>query len=327
MALQVSSNAQLVFFNKIFGPNHPTTNRVKGLQSVGVTFEVALYAIRAFLKGKALGQVQLTYGTTPLMKGTADPIIANQNKHLIEEWTAKLYQEQGSPKAQEAASQATAYKVMLLGVTHPLPHLLKLIKAVHSITGGTVALAKQKVDDAMAGTPVVVGMFSSLEGANIAAETLKQAEGHVELHPVTTPVVLPQGGVPGPYSWAKETKPVPVPEVIHLKAAQALGQQVHGTSSGSVYYTIALTDHVKLAARLYKTGSISIRAEWTDDPKDDLKKLQEAGLQMKANYGSLHFDAADVPPQRVIGAFLMGTGIDWKASVKSGAELVIGEMK
>ena len=34
----------------------------------------------------------------------------------------------------------------------------------------------------------------------------------------------------------------------------------------------------------------------------------------------------DVPLQRVIGAFLVGTGINWKAVVTNGAELVIGGM-
>lgn len=126
---------------------------------------------------------------------------------------------------------------------------------------------------------------------------------------------------------AKVSTEKPVPSVIHLKDAKALGQQVHGTSTGSVYYTIALSEHVKVAARLYKSGSISIRAEWTDTPTDELAKLSAAGVGMKGNYGSIHFDASGVPIERVVGAFLVGTGIKWKSVIMSGADLVIGEAK
>jgi hypothetical protein len=34
-----------------------------------------------------------------------------------------------------------------------------------------------------------------------------------------------------------------------------------------------------------------------------------------------------VPLQRVIGAFLLGTGIEWQQVVTKGADLVIGEYK
>jgi hypothetical protein len=46
---------------------------------------------------------------------------------------------------------------------------------------------------------------------------------------------------------------------------------------------------------------------------------------MKPNYASVHFGAEGVPLQRVIGAFLVGTGINWKAAVMNGSDLVIGD--
>jgi len=116
----------------------------------------------------------------------------------------------------------------------------------------------------------------------------------------------------------------PVDKVIDLKSAKALGQKVHGTSQGSVYYCIAVAEHVKVAARIAKGGGISIRAEWTDTPTADLKKLEESNMQLKGNYGSMHFDAGEVPLPRVIGALLVGTGIKWQAAVMNGADLVIG---
>jgi len=331
MPVTISSEAQLVFFNKVFGATHPVTVKAKALLSQGVAFEVSLYNVKATVKGKAV-QVNLTYGTTALMKGTADAVVLSQNKKLIEEWIGGLYNSQGSPVAPKAPVQAQpiAYRLMLLGITHPLPHILKLVKAVHTVTGGTVAQAKQKVEMAMTGNAEVgveLGVYPSLEAANLAAAPIMAAEGHVQLVPINPPVVVPPQVVvapttPGPYSWAK-----PVDAVIDLKSAKALGQKVHGTSTGSVYHTVAFTDHVKVAARLYKSGSISIRAEWTDNPVGDLKLLAEAGLQMKQGYGSIHFDAQDVPLPRVIGAFLLGTGIEWTQVVTKAADLVIAEYK
>ncbi|PWT88698.1 MAG: hypothetical protein C5B54_10195, partial [Acidobacteria bacterium] len=100
-------------------------------------------------------------------------------------------------------------------------------------------------------------------------------------------------------------------------------QKVHGTSKGSVYYLVARNARVRVAARIYKAGSISIRAEWQEATPDELEKLKAAGLVMKAEYASLHLDPAGVPASRIIGAFVMGTGIEWQEVVKSGAELVV----
>lgn len=328
MALQVSSDAQLVFFNKVFGSTAATTNRVKALLSHGVTFEVSLYSIRAYSGSKTpLSVVQLTTGSTSLIKGTVDQMVALQNRKAIEQWVANLYQEQGAPAVVKPAPVVlpqTLVSVTALGLTDtdPKPNFISLIKAIREVTGDSLAVAKTKAESLLAGVDVAFGVYKTLEEAKIKTHQLqglvKVALGGVEALKVSA---VPHSVV-GPYSWDK-TKPVD--KVIDLKDAAALGQKVHGTSTGSVYHTIALTDKVKVAARLYKSGSISIRAEWTDSPTEELKKLAEAGVQMKPTYGSIHFDAQDVPLQRVIGAFLVGTGIQWKAAVMNGAELVIGE--
>jgi len=117
--------------------------------------------------------------------------------------------------------------------------------------------------------------------------------------------------------------PKPVSQVIDLKDAKAIGQKVHGTSLGSVYHVIALTEKVKVAARLNATGAISLRAEWTGEAADAQKKLAHIGMSMKSGYASWHLDAAGVPFARVIGAFLLDTGIVWDQSIKSSADLVI----
>jgi hypothetical protein len=122
----------------------------------------------------------------------------------------------------------------------------------------------------------------------------------------------------------KVTLPKKTNAVISLRDAEAIGQPVHGTSSGSVYYTVATGPRVRLAARVHKGGSVSIRAEWKPLlTPDEKKKLQDIGLQMKDSYASMHLNAADVPVGRVIGAFVIGIGLEWDAIVKSSAELVV----
>jgi hypothetical protein len=320
MPVTISSEAQLVFFNKVFGPIHPVTVKAKALLSQGVAFEVSLYNVKAQVKGKAT-QVNLTYGTTALMKGTADVVVLSQNKKLIEEWIGGLWLSHGSPEAPKKQAQATAYTVLLTGTAPGLPRILKLIKAVHSVTGGSVASAKQKVETAVAGTPVALGTRPCWKRPiwRRLPSLVCRAGSWSWRRPAMGSPTTERGGCTGSVLWDKQK---PVDAVIDLKRPRLCGAGArHDT--GSVKLT--LTDHVKVAARLYQTGSISIRAEWTDNPTEELKLLAEAGLQMKPNYGSIHFDANDVPLQRVIGAFLLGTGINWKQVVTTGADLVIGE--
>lgn len=326
MALQVSPNAQLVFFNQVFGPSHQVTNRVKALVGVGVTFEVAFLSIRAFLNGKPLEAVKVSYSTTALLKGTADAVVLDHNKSLIAEWVSKLWKAQGAPlplpkpEAAPVTLKATPTAVVVKGWHGGFkPNLIPIIKAIRTVTGDGLAEAKVKAEAILAGTWVSLGVFSSLEVAKAHGLLLTAVGVDVEL--AAGQDELYSKGIVGPLTVEA---PKPVPEVIALKDAKALGQKVHGTSQGSVYHTIAIGDQVKLAARIVTGGMISIRAEWTGQPTDvDLKRLADSGASVKGNYASIHVDPQDVPLPRVIGAFLVGTGIKWHAAVTNGSELVI----
>lgn len=321
MAFTLSVDAQLVFFNKVFGPTHPVTAKVKALLGGGVTFEVSLYSLRAYTGGSKhnFETVHLSYGTTSLIKGTGGAEVIAQNCKLITSWVDDLYAKQGSPVTiPKLIPTKLVIKGVGVGSIKPEPNLILLIKAIRAVTGENLATAKLKAEQVVkSGVDVELGIYGSLEEANEKAQILKNVQAEVLL------VAVKMTTAPPPHIVVK-----PVNAVISLKDAKALGQKVHGTSTGSVYHTIALSDHVRVAARIYKGGSISIRAEWDGQPdavKIELDKLKESGVQMKSGYGSIHFDAADVPLQRVIGAFLVGTGINWKAAVMNGAELVITE--
>lgn len=341
MAFAMNTEAQLTFFNKVYGPSHPDTLRAKALQAAGVTFETTLYAIVAKFQGQT-HQVQLTTGTTSLIKGQVDAVVADLNKKKIATWLWDL---------SEIVNATPLPSSIMVHGTDPSTNVIVLIKAIRTVTGLGLADAKKMAEGILAGGLQILD-FQSKEHAASALGVLKNAGALVDGPVVTTPEKLAElkkkvaqssellikigqvGQAAGAAAQATGTfaaavqplvTPKPVPQVIHLKDALAIGQKVHGTSSGSVYHCIAVGEHIKVAARLYQGGSISIRAEWTDDPKSDIKKLEEAGMGLKGKYGSIHFDAQGVPLQRVIGAFLMGTGIVWKSVVTNGADLVIAE--
>jgi hypothetical protein len=262
-----------------------------------------------------------------------DAAVLEQNKVVVADWVEKLYSlivdvpvgAMNPTLAQALASGETT--VILTGGEHS--SLLVLIKAIQSVTGLSLLASKNAAQGAIAGTAQQLKTFPTYNEAFEAATILKDAKGNVELSSKGQKVSMASAIIGATaavknlgQAFAVAAKPVDA--VLSLRDAKALGQKVKGTSSGSVYHCIALGEHVRLAAKLYQSGMISVRVEWTDNPKDDLKKLEAAGVQMKQNYGSIHFDSQGVPIERCVGAFLMGTGINWKSVVTNAGELVIG---
>jgi hypothetical protein len=117
------------------------------------------------------------------------------------------------------------------------------------------------------------------------------------------------------------------PGVVELREAQVLGQKVRGTSSQSVYHTVAVSGRVKLAARITQGGSISLRVECENPTADELKALGASEMQAQAQegkpYWSVHFNYSGAPVERVIGAFIFGLGVSFDDQIKNGKELVI----
>lgn len=103
---------------------------------------------------------------------------------------------------------------------------------------------------------------------------------------------------------------------IKLATASKLLQPVKGTSLGVVYYTIALSDNLRLAVRKISSPAnrVSFRVEGTATPAEKVK-LQEAGMIQSTGYWSMHLECEDVSMARVVGAFLMGLGINFNQQV------------
>lgn len=119
-------------------------------------------------------------------------------------------------------------------------------------------------------------------------------------------------------------------DVVKLRDATALGQPVRGTSGDSVYRVIAMNAELKLAVRLHSGSKVSLRAEFVKgstptSAATEINCLQSMGLEPKngGQYFSAHMDCGNVPPARVIGAILLGSGIDFDEQIKSLKELTV----
>ena len=257
MALVLKPDTQLVFFNKVFSNNYDVVKTVTKLIDIGVTFDTTLYMIKV-CKGKDCHSISLSVGTTTLMKGQADPEVANHNKKLISD-----------------GLQACAEK---------------WLTDLKPSTADSALQEQDPADD----KPLPPGTDEKSEKAeNLAGEKLLAA-----------------------------LDSVPTDEVVYLRDAKALGQKVHGTAKGSVYHTIALNSRVKVAAKIGKDGTISIRVECDDAEPDELQRVKKA-VAWKQTYGSTHMVAGDIPPARCIGAFVMGLGIVFTSQVQHEGQLVV----
>lgn len=113
----------------------------------------------------------------------------------------------------------------------------------------------------------------------------------------TAPVAEPQPVV---------SKPKPVPDVIPLAKARALGQKVNGTSGGSVYRACAI-GKLNVAVRI-ASGAISVRAEFQGSRDDAVAtRLSKLGFSDHQKYLSMHMQGAGSGlTMRVIGSLVLG---------------------
>jgi len=96
-------------------------------------------------------------------------------------------------------------------------------------------------------------------------------------------------------------------ETVTLHDASELGQPVSSTSTGSVYYTVAIMDDLKVAVRLLN-GRVSVRAEGNISKYQ--ANLLEAGFNLQNDYASFHVEAETASLRgKVVGSALFGLGV------------------
>jgi hypothetical protein len=139
----------------------------------------------------------------------------------------------------------------------------------------------------------------------------------------------------GQPAWmnAKPSDPVqmsakPVAEVIPLRDAKAMYQRVVGTSQGSVYVVVAMGEKhdVKIAAKIESGVNLSVRAEGNDLSHPSVReRLEKQGLKFKGEYMSGHYPCnSEAPPAKVLGAILMGSGIEFSTPMPKAEKVKEG---
>jgi hypothetical protein len=105
---------------------------------------------------------------------------------------------------------------------------------------------------------------------------------------------------------------------IALRDANMIYQRVNGTSGGSIYVVVAITQDskVKVAARVHGDNlSVRVEGEMVDAVRNAFKSQ---GLDFKKEYMSGHYTCnVNVNPNRVIGAILMGSGLEYSTPLPS----------
>lgn len=118
-------------------------------------------------------------------------------------------------------------------------------------------------------------------------------------------------------------KPSPAPAPVapagwpeKLSDAGKMYQPVKGTSQGSVYSTVALSETMKVAVRV-GADKLSVRVEGSCVSNPTMiKKMAELGLtESKGSHYSMHMSCGNVPVERVIGAILAGLGVEFATPV------------
>jgi ribosomal protein L7/L12 len=325
MALNMKQ-VHLENLQKIFSQSTDTLLLIKNLDAFGVLFDCGHLTITAKFNGKAYQTHSLNQNVTTLIKlaysNSQDVVSARK---YIAGWLEELAVTIGPLTANSPLIDK--HLVYLTGLTS-LQNKIPVIKIIRSINNMELKMAKDLVDTASPSNPVLVASCLNKHDADGIYLTLVQSGAVVYItdHIGNTVDFSPvQNFVPKQNS----VKNKPVSDVIVLRDAKAIGQKVRGTSNGSIYHCIAYNDRVKIAARILKSTqtAVSFRVEWDGATIQEMEKLQQAGLSVKDKYMSLHLNLGDAPMGRVVGAFLIGLGIQFTELVTYEGDLVTEGVK
>ncbi len=106
---------------------------------------------------------------------------------------------------------------------------------------------------------------------------------------------------------------------VKLSEATNIGQPIKGSSGGSVYYCVGISEAVAIAMRRKGNKSISLRVEpRTEFPPNVRQTLISNGFQDHGHYMSVHVDQNGLSPTksatqvaRVMGAIYMSVPVTW----------------
>lgn len=344
MALTVTTKSKVEFFEKLFGATNPLVTTANKMVNSGVTFDIQMFGVSATSQGSTY-VVTLPKSTTAIMKGLLPEDEMKVIRHKVASFLMGVpYTSQPATEAAQPAPVVAppTFTVVLTGY-HP-EKLLEVIKAIRNELVLSLKDAKAMVENSPVGTGVELLNTEKLNVAKVLMKVVAGAGGYVtllenqkfvtkmpplvtwgdtNLSSSSTQTEHTFGATPMTASVKSHEEEKPVNKVIPLREAKAIGQKVRGTSPGSVYHCVAVGERVRLAARIKSATSVSIRAEWTAPNPAEQDALEAIGMNMNGDYASIHLYTEDgVKPSKVIGAFVLGSGIDWQKVVLSEKDLV-----
>ena len=307
MALMLNSTLPKTFFETVFGASSATAELTEALMKAGFKFKITLYSVGVTLPLGGILAHPLSCGSSTLMKNPfAKAAIVAVTKDSLAKFIASLA-EMYDLDAPLVAAGAVDHKAgAAAGVAAPE-------------TLGSFLLNHPKIKTALAKA------FQEPLNSESEKESSNDGAGQTTTVKSKYALALPK--------WTKNQAPLPVAAVIQLRDATALLQKVKGTSLDSVYHTIALNDRVKVAARITSVATtsektVSFRIEMPNATKEEQLRVKQAliigtGSSWKGNYGSLHITTGNLPLGRVVGAFLMGLGVQFSQQITWEGDLPV----
>lgn len=114
--------------------------------------------------------------------------------------------------------------------------------------------------------------------------------------------------------------PEPKPKIpdgpVKLRFAVAIGQPVTGTSLSSIYRVVAISERLKLAARLHGTN-ISLRCEGEPNSYEKGRLAALGFTKSDSGHWSVHMESSGIPPARILGAVLMDLDLGFTQQAKT----------
>lgn len=176
-----------------------------------------------------------------------------------------------------------------------------------------------KIEAADVTNDMVEEAFKKIAG-EFGKATLSGVSDHVE------PQVDKEGMMSSIEAAVKYEEAKLTDDRISLGRAKKMYQPVEGTSDGSTYFAIALSNKANMAARIRENGFVSVRVEIATNKHDqyliekmpDVKKcLVQAGWGMHDFHASLHFETTNdlALVKKLIGALILELDetMQWKS--------------
>ena len=252
-------------------PEH--VDRVQKLIGAGVEVKLGFFSVQFNKSGKTLSNCSLPAATTTLLNGSAAKSASLMAVTGLTQTLIEAY-EKVFPGKMEAEKETYV-------VTGTLQH-----ENVVYNTGEVIDLLPEEV----------------VKFAGVIAPLKPDSVEKVESAPaVTKPKPKPKAAV----------EPKKTNGKVPLSEAAALLQPVKGTDDASTYYAVALSQDMKVGARVRKTA-LSIRIEGNLTKADEIRAGTAGFTKSSEGHLSVHMDCKNVPPIAVLGGMLfrLGTTFD-----------------